>query len=93
MLSVPSYAFEPMEMDAMSPQNEITNNGEITIQVKGNHVRVLQAAGQTLRIYDVAGNEVETVRIDSNDKTIDLTLQRGCYIVKVGKKAQKISVH
>ena len=87
------FAAEPSEALAESPQSEITNTGEITIVVKGSRVRVLQACGQTLRIYDVAGNEIETIRIDSNDKTFNLTLQRGCYIVKVGKKAQKISVH
>ena len=31
-------------------------------------------------------------RIDSYDKVIDLNLSKGCYIVKVGKTARKISI-
>lgn len=48
--------------------------------------------GQMLEIYNVAGVRVMTARIDSYDKVIDLNLSKGCYIVKVGKTARKISI-
>ena len=43
-------------------------------------------------ITNLTGAKVATVRIDSNDKTFALNLQKGCYLIKVGKIVRKISV-
>ena len=45
-----------------------------------------------MQIYNVAGVRVMTVKIDSSDKTYNLNLPKGCYIVKVGKIVRKISI-
>ena len=62
------------------------------ITVNGSNVRVANAAGQVLEVYDVAGVCVATLRIDSDDRTFHLNLSKGCYILKVGKVVRKVSI-
>ena len=62
------------------------------INVVGSRVHVSHASGQTLEIFDVAGVCVATLRIDTEDKTFNLNLTKGCYILKVGKVVRKISI-
>lgn len=64
----------------------------VTISVNQNVLHVSGAAGQTLQVYNVAGVCVMNVKIDGDEKHYDLNLQKGCYIVKVGKVVRKISV-
>ena len=64
----------------------------IQLTVKGHQVRVQQAQGCTLEVYSVTGSKLFSVKIDSADQTIQLKLNRGCYIVKVGDVARKISL-
>ncbi len=67
--------------------------GEARITVNNNsdnqEVRVQDAEGQRLEVYNVLGVKVASYRVDSSDKTITLGLQRGCYILKVGKVVRK----
>ncbi len=67
--------------------------GEAKITVNNNsdnqEVRVQDAEGQRLEVYNVLGVRVASYRVDSNDKTFTLGLQRGCYILKVGKVVRK----
>ncbi|MGI6231288.1 MAG: T9SS type A sorting domain-containing protein [Prevotella sp.] len=66
---------------------------QITISLNNESVlRVTGAAGEVLQIYNVAGVRVLSVRIDSSDKSFNLNLPKGCYIVKVGKVVRKISI-
>lgn len=66
---------------------------EIQITVNNNsdnqEVRVQDAEGQRLEVYNVLGVRVAVYRIDSSDKTFTLGLQKGCYILKVGKVVRK----
>ncbi len=65
----------------------------ITISVSGESVlRVTGAAGQTLHIYNVTGVRVMSIKVDGSDKSYNLNLTRGCYIVKVGNVVRKISI-
>lgn len=64
----------------------------IVISVRGNQVRVQNAEGLTLDVYNVAGVKVGTYRIDSEDKTVTLNVERGIYIVKVGKVARRVNI-
>lgn len=66
---------------------------ETSVSVAGKELRVQNAEGSILKIFNVTGAQVATYRIDSNDKTIVLTLQRGCYILNIGKFTRKISIH
>lgn len=76
------------------PAVELTENEAQTISIHllGDDLRVTGAAGEMLQIYNVAGVRVMTVKIDSSDKTYNLNLPKGCYIVKVGKVVRKISL-
>lgn len=63
-----------------------------TISISESVLRVTGASGQMLYIYNVAGVRVMCVKIDGQDRRIDLNLPKGCYIVKVGKMARKIYI-
>ena len=90
LLSVPVVADAETKIDIMEfsePEMQA-----ITVTVDGNVLHVSGAAGETLRIYNVAGVCVMTVKLESESKSIELDLQRGCYIIKVGKTVRKISL-
>ena len=71
--------------------SEVETTG-ISISVNGTQVHVTGASGMTLEVYNVAGVRVATVKIDSDDKTLNLNLTKGCYILKVGKVVRKVSI-
>lgn len=64
----------------------------VQICLVNGSLHITGGQGQVLEIYNVAGVRVMTARIDSYDKVIDINLSKGCYIVKVGKTARKISI-
>lgn len=74
---------------------EIVDNEteQVTVSVSGEGVlRVTGAAGQTLYVYNITGVRVLSVKVDGSDKSYNLNLSKGCYIVKVGKTVRKISI-
>ena len=77
LLSIPSFA-EMVE--------------ESQISISGNMLRVIGAAGQNVEIFNVTGVRVFSRRVDSNDQSFQLSLTRGCYIVKVGKLVRKVNI-
>lgn len=77
-----SAAVEIVDIDEHQP--------EITVQ--GSNVRVVDASGLTLTIYNVAGVRVAQFKVEGPDKSFELNLPRGCYILKVGKVVRKISI-
>ena len=83
----------PVSLMAQSDRDEVdTELSAVSLSVTGSKVRVSGAEGQTLEVYNLTGTKVATIRIDSNDKSIALNLQRGCYILKVGKVVRKVSI-
>ncbi len=64
----------------------------VSISIENNVLHIAGAQGQTLQIYKITGVGVLSVKIDSEDKYIPLDLAKGCYIVKIGKIARKISI-
>lgn len=65
----------------------------ITMSVKGSDVRIGNAAGLVLEVYNITGLKVGCYKIDSADKTISLShLSKSCYILKVGQTVRKISI-
>ena len=85
-------------MSNASAMIEIIENEyqEISITVKASTIHVNGANGQTLHIYNVAGVRVMSIKVDGQDRSYDLNLQKGCYIVKVGKvvkKSKKFKAH
>lgn len=83
----------PIHAMAQSESEDIeTELSAISLSVNGSKVHIAGAEGQTLEVYNLTGTKVTAIRIDSNDKAFMLPLQRGCYILKVGKIVRKISI-
>lgn len=77
---------ELIDRDQQQPQIVVTDD---VVRISGANNRVLQ-------VYDIAGVCILTIKIDSPDKTINLSscgLGKGCYIFKVGKTTRKISLN
>ena len=64
----------------------------VTLVVNGNKVHVSGAQGETMEIFNLTGVKVATIRIENGDKSYNLNLPKGCYILKVGKIVRKISI-
>lgn len=65
---------------------------ETKCYVNGSNVRIQNGSGQMLEVYNVTGIRILTFRIDSEDKTVNLNLPKGIYLLKVGKFVRKISL-
>ena len=64
---------------------------EVTVSVSNATVRIANAAGQRLEVYNMAGVKVATAQIDSSSKSIALDyLPKGCYILRIGNYARKV---
>lgn len=79
-------------VELAAPSTNAPTLDEITITIKGNQIRVQNAEGFTLDVYNITGVKVATHRLDSDDKTITLNINRGIYIVKVGKVARRVNI-
>ncbi len=84
----------PLSMAAQTMHEETkTEMPAATLTVKGNQVRINDAEGQVLKIYNLTGTEVKHYRLEANDVQLNLGhLPKGYYIIKVGKVVRKISV-
>ena len=71
---------------------EVNDFEEVRLTLNGTNLRIQNGSGMSVEIYNITGVKVADYRIDSNDKTIRLELNRGCYIIKVGKTVRKISI-
>ena len=86
-------AAAPMSLTAQGERDEIeTEISAVSLSVNGAKVHIAGAEGMMLEVYNLTGVKVASLRIDSNDKVLSLNLQRGCYILKVGKIVRKISI-
>ncbi len=79
------------EFDEFDDITEVETTG-VTITVSGAQVHICGASGQMLEVYNVAGVRVGTYKIDGDDKTLNLNLTKGCYILKIGKVVRKVSI-
>lgn len=85
----------PQRMEA-STNIEIIDNDfqQITINVSSTgNLHIVGANGMVLQVYNVLGVKVASIKVEGNDKRIDLPLKSGCYIVKVGNVVRKISIN
>ena len=83
----------PNTVLAEGEQEVIENTlSDVTLRVANNKVRVSGANGQVMEIFNLTGVKVATIRIESGDKSYNLNLPQGCYILKVGKIVRKISI-
>ncbi|MBR0202588.1 MAG: T9SS type A sorting domain-containing protein [Bacteroidaceae bacterium] len=86
-LSVKASEVSDKEKDGI--EAEVT---PVTIVVSGAQVHVSGAEGQMLEVYNLAGVRVAVMKIDSEDKSMTLNLPKGCYILRVGNTARKVSI-
>ena len=88
-----AMAFAPLTIMAEPASDgiEMSVTG-ISLSIKDGNVHIVGANGEVMEIFNLTGAKVATVRIDSNDKTFALNLQKGCYLIKVGKIVRKISI-
>lgn len=83
--SVEATASNMMEVELID-----NDFAKVVITVNGSTLRVTGAEGMTLCIYNIAGGQpVVKSKIDSQDKSFDLNLSKGVYIVQVGNKATR----
>lgn len=77
-----------------APAVEIIDNevAQPAIYLDGSNLRVVNASGLNLYVYNITGVRVLSVKVDGADKSYNLNLQKGCYIVKVGNVVRKISI-
>ena len=70
------------------------NNSEVVIeQQESRAVRVENASGETMKVFDLTGKCVLETRITNASQKVELSaLTKGCYIVKVGNVVRKIFV-
>ncbi len=71
---------------------ETSSMDEIAITVRGNQLRVQRADGLSLSVYNITGVKVATHRVDGDDFSLTLNVERGIYIVKVGKVVRRITI-
>lgn len=93
--SLMTIAFQlPAQAEIAEPAADIAApiTEDIRLTVSGQNIRVQNGQGQTLEVFGITGAKVLAVRIDNADKTINLSLARGCYIVKVGNIARKVAI-
>lgn len=86
----------PAVLQATEPEQLLQSESfaldEVQISVKGNQIQVNGAQGLTLEVFDITGKRITSLRIDSPEKNFTLNLRKGCYILRVGKLARKISL-
>ncbi|MDD6437339.1 MAG: T9SS type A sorting domain-containing protein [Prevotella sp.] len=92
LLSVLVCGF-PLSASAVNAFEAVENEFEqVNVSVTGSSLHVTGANGDVLYIYNVAGVRVWSARVEGSDRTYQLNLPKGCYIVKVGKTVRKISI-
>lgn len=79
---------------AENEQQETIENtlSDVSIRVENNKVKIFGANGQVMEIFNLTGIKVATIRIENGEKSYNLNLPQGCYILKVGKIVRKISI-
>ena len=65
---------------------------EVSVTVSGQTVSVTGGQGETLEVVSLTGRVLKRIAIESNSQRVELNVPKGCYILKVGKTARKVSV-
>lgn len=64
----------------------------INVAVNESTIHVTGANGMVMHVYNVTGMKLMSVKIEGQDKKVEINLPKGCYIVKVGKVVRKIYI-
>lgn len=90
-----AMCFCPSLQDEASARIELSELDvqPVKIEQRGNTIVISNAQGKTAHIYNLIGVEVMTVRIDAQEKRIDLShLSKGIYPVKVANVSKKANI-
>lgn len=77
---------------ALSMSVPVTIWAEVSVTYTQGYLYVNDAEGKTLEIVSLTGRKVMEEQINSPAQKIELSIPKGCYIVKVGSVVRKISV-
>ena len=83
---------QAMEMLSSMGVSEQIDERLPIISTEGNSVTVQGASGMTLEVVSLTGRTVATYKIEGTSQRIELNLPKGCYILKIGKVARKVTV-
>ena len=83
----PTSAMEPADND-----NIENNMSAVTFVVSGNTVRISGTNGEDIEVFNLTGVKITTIKTDTTGKTFTVNLQKGCYLLKIGKVVRKISI-
>ena len=64
----------------------------VSIVVKEGSVKVTNAMGQKLEVFNLAGVRITSLPLENDEVSFKLNLSRGCYILKVGKTVRKVNM-
>lgn len=93
-IAVSMNAAAPMMMTMeMGIAEQVELEKMISLSVEGNVVQVTGATGMVLEVVSLTGRQVATYKIDSPAQRIELSVPKGCYILKVGKVVRKVTIH
>lgn len=67
-------------------------DSKANVDFEGRTITVFGCEGKKLTVYDVAGNTVLTLDIDSDYKQIVIDAPRGLYIIRVANITRKIQI-
>lgn len=85
----------PVQVRANAAIEIIENDLQPTaanITVNGGSIRVSGANGNIMYVYNLAGVRIHSIKVEGADRTYDLNLSKGCYIIKVGTTVRKVSL-
>ena len=85
----------PVQVRANAAIEIIENDLQPTaanIAVTGGSIRVSGANGKIMYVYNLAGVRIHSIKVEGADRTYDLNLSKGCYIIKVGTTVRKVSL-
>ena len=85
----------PVQVRANAAIEIIENDLQPTaanITVNGGSIRVSGANGKIMYVYNLAGVRIHSIKVEGADRTYDLKLSKGCYIIKVGTTVRKVSL-
>ena len=85
----------PVQVRANAAIEIIENDLQPTaanITVNGGSIRVSGANGKIMYVYNLAGVRIHSIKVEGADRTYDLNLSKGCYIIKVGTTVRKASL-
>ncbi|MBO6125298.1 MAG: T9SS type A sorting domain-containing protein [Bacteroidaceae bacterium] len=79
-------------MEYADNENIENNMSAVAIAVSGNTVRVSGTNGEDIEVFNLTGVKITTIKTDTTGKTFTVNLQKGCYLLKIGKVVRKISI-